>query len=46
MIPANKKWYRNLVIAQVIVDALKDLKMKFPEPEGDLATAEERLAKE
>ncbi|MEI7989045.1 MAG: polyphosphate kinase 2 family protein [Chloroflexota bacterium] len=31
VVPANKKWYRNLVIASIIVDTLKNLNMKYPE---------------
>jgi PPK2 family polyphosphate:nucleotide phosphotransferase len=31
VVPANKKWYRNLVIASVIVKTLKNLNMKYPE---------------
>jgi PPK2 family polyphosphate:nucleotide phosphotransferase len=30
IVPANHKWYRNLVIASLIVDALSKLKMKYP----------------
>lgn len=30
VIPANKKWYRNLVVAEIIVDALGSLSMKYP----------------
>ena len=36
IIPANKKWYRNLVIAECVVDALKKLDMKYPEPSIDV----------
>ena len=36
IVPANRKWYRNLVVASVIVETLKGLKMKTPEPEEDL----------
>ena len=36
IIPANKKWYRNLVIAECIVDTLKKLDMKYPEPSVDI----------
>ncbi len=32
IVPANAKWYRNLVVASVIVETLKGLKMKFPPP--------------
>ena len=37
VVPANHKWYRNLVIATILVDTLKNLKMKYPEPEEDLS---------
>ncbi|MDP9122077.1 MAG: polyphosphate kinase 2 family protein [Acidobacteriota bacterium] len=36
VVPANKKWYRNLVVASTLVDALKHLKMKLPRPAADL----------
>jgi PPK2 family polyphosphate:nucleotide phosphotransferase len=32
VVPANSKWYRNLVIGTVIVKTLKGLKMRYPEP--------------
>lgn len=32
IVPANKKWYRNLVISQTIVETLEGLAMKYPEP--------------
>jgi len=37
IVPANKKWYRNLVIASLLVDALKKLNMQYPAPEEDLS---------
>jgi PPK2 family polyphosphate:nucleotide phosphotransferase len=36
VIPANKKWYRNLAVSQVIVEALEEMKMKFPPPSLDI----------
>jgi len=36
IVPANKKWYRNLVISNVIVETLESLKMQYPAPEEDL----------
>jgi len=36
IIPADRKWYRNLVISHVLVETLERLNMKFPEPEDDL----------
>jgi PPK2 family polyphosphate:nucleotide phosphotransferase len=33
IVPANRKWYRNLVVATVLVEALERLGLKYPEPE-------------
>lgn len=32
VIPADRKWYRNLCVARIMVETLKKLDMKFPEP--------------
>ena len=32
VIPANHKWFRNLVISRIVAESLESLKMKFPEP--------------
>lgn len=36
VVPANKKWYRNLVVATVLVETLEKLGMKPPAAEEDL----------
>ncbi|HLF27136.1 MAG TPA: polyphosphate kinase 2 family protein [Anaerolineae bacterium] len=36
IVPANRKWYRNLVVATIIVETLKALKMRYPEPAARL----------
>ncbi len=36
IVPANKKWYRNLVISNTIVETLEGLDMRYPDPEPDL----------
>jgi polyphosphate kinase 2 (PPK2 family) len=36
IVPANRKWYRDLVISSVLVETLEDLKMKYPESEENL----------
>lgn len=36
IVPADKKWYRNIVVAQAIVEALEKLDLKYPEAEPDL----------
>jgi PPK2 family polyphosphate:nucleotide phosphotransferase len=35
VIPANHKWYRNLAVSQVIIEALERLDMRFPPPLPD-----------
>ncbi len=35
IVPANRKWYRNLVVAEVIKETLKSLEMQYPQPEED-----------
>jgi PPK2 family polyphosphate:nucleotide phosphotransferase len=32
IIPANRKWYRNYLISQILVESLKSLKMAYPKP--------------
>ena len=36
IVPANRKWYRNLVVAEVVIEALEGLNMAFPQPVKDL----------
>src|ERR1700690_1105228 len=36
IVPANRKWFRDLVVSSVLVDALTSLKMKIPESEEKL----------
>jgi len=36
IVPANRKWYRDLVISSVLVDTLEGLKMEYPKSEENL----------
>jgi PPK2 family polyphosphate:nucleotide phosphotransferase len=38
VIPANKKWFRNLAVSRIIVETLDGLGMKYPKPSFDLST--------
>ena len=40
VIPADRKWYRNLAISQILVDTLESLDMAYPPPEDDLDDVE------
>jgi len=37
VIPSDNKWYRNLVISGIILDAMKSLKLKYPPPTIDIS---------
>lgn len=37
IVPANRKWYRDLVVSSVIVQALEGLNMSYPRPDFDPA---------
>jgi PPK2 family polyphosphate:nucleotide phosphotransferase len=36
VIPADRKWFRNLAVARIVVEHLETLNMKYPEPKVDL----------
>ena len=36
IVPANHKWYRDLLISTILVNTLEGLNMKYPEPEVNL----------
>ena len=40
VIPANKKWFRNYAIANILVHTLKSMKLEFPKPVSDLSHIE------
>ncbi len=37
IIPANNKWFRNVVISQIILDKLESLDLHYPKPQEDLS---------
>jgi polyphosphate kinase 2 (PPK2 family) len=37
IVPANRKWYRNLVVASILTDTLERLNMSYPPSEEDLS---------
>jgi PPK2 family polyphosphate:nucleotide phosphotransferase len=36
IVPGNRKWYRNLVVAQTLVQTLEGLDLRYPEPKQPL----------
>jgi PPK2 family polyphosphate:nucleotide phosphotransferase len=43
VIPADRKWYRNWAIAQVLLDVLRELHDEHPRPDLDVAALEAKL---
>ncbi|HEY1338703.1 MAG TPA: polyphosphate kinase 2 family protein [Bryobacteraceae bacterium] len=37
VIPSNHKWFRNLAVAQVLLETLEEMDLKFPKPVADLS---------
>jgi hypothetical protein len=35
-VPADRKWFRNLVVSQVLVDTIEGLGLRYPEPEAGI----------
>jgi PPK2 family polyphosphate:nucleotide phosphotransferase len=36
VVPANRKWYRNLVVSNILIDTLEEMNPKYPPPEPGL----------
>jgi PPK2 family polyphosphate:nucleotide phosphotransferase len=36
VIPANKKWFRNLAVSEIVVDTLRQLDLRYPKPAFDV----------
>jgi polyphosphate kinase 2 (PPK2 family) len=37
VIPSNKKWFRNLAVSEIIVNALERMDLKYPKPDPALS---------
>jgi PPK2 family polyphosphate:nucleotide phosphotransferase len=37
VVPADRKWFRNLAVSQILVDTLEALEMQFPKPTVDFS---------
>jgi PPK2 family polyphosphate:nucleotide phosphotransferase len=46
IVPANRKWYRDLTIARFLVETLENLDMKYPALEGSVEEYRRELEKE
>ena len=46
VVPADKKWYRNLVVGELLLDQLRDLGLQWPAPDFDVEEQRRRLLEE
>jgi polyphosphate kinase 2 (PPK2 family) len=40
VVPSNRKWFRNLLVSEVLRSTLDDLKLDWPKPDEDLSAIE------
>ncbi len=43
IIPSNRKWFRNLVVSEILLKELRDLKLEWPKPTMNLAKVRKAL---
>ncbi|QYJ05277.1 polyphosphate kinase 2 family protein [Nocardioides panacisoli] len=43
VVPADRKWYRNLAVARLLVDTLREMDLAWPEADFDVAEQQRRL---
>jgi polyphosphate kinase 2 (PPK2 family) len=46
VIPSDRKWYRNLAIGELLLDALRGLDLEWPVADFDVEVEKKRLADE
>ena len=44
VVPSNRKWYRTLAIASLLVEAMEEMELPWPEPDFDVEEQARRLA--
>ena len=46
VIPANRNWYRNLMVSSILVDTLQKMKLEYPDPVENIASYADELNSE
>jgi len=46
VVPSDHKWYRNWAVGQLLVEALRGMRLEWPEPDYDVAEQRKRLQNE
>ncbi|HQP39353.1 MAG TPA: hypothetical protein PLI95_29420, partial [Polyangiaceae bacterium] len=37
VVPANRKWYRNFVVSEILVETMEGMNLRYPEPVANIA---------
>src|SRR4029077_2300214 len=43
VIPANRKWYRNWAVSQILIETMEDMKLTYPNPHLDVRALKKSL---
>ena len=46
VVPSDRKWYRNWAVGQLLLEALRGMRLEWPEPDYDVAEQRARLEQE
>jgi PPK2 family polyphosphate:nucleotide phosphotransferase len=46
VVPSDRKWYRNWAVGQLLLEALRGMRLEWPKPEYDVAEQRKRLEDE
>ena len=45
VVPANRKWYRNWAVSQILIETMEDMKLTYPHPHLDVRALKKSLLK-
>jgi polyphosphate kinase 2 (PPK2 family) len=43
VVPANRKWYRNWAVSQVLIETMEEMKLFYPKPQLDVRALKKSL---
>ncbi|HTE86638.1 MAG TPA: PPK2 family polyphosphate kinase [Dehalococcoidia bacterium] len=43
VIPANRKWYRNWAVSQILIETMEEMKLTYPNPHLDVRALKQRI---
>jgi PPK2 family polyphosphate:nucleotide phosphotransferase len=43
VVPANRKWYRNWAVSQLLIETMEEMKLTYPNPHLDVSALKQRI---